>query len=247
MIATVSRDGLFTMSNAVNKIIITSLRCLLTEYPNTICDIAEAMKDCQQVQARVIMNKYAEATGTSRSLSRQIRWYMNGVKLTAIDLTIGDMHPGCDKDHKSVHPWQQLEHLRSAYVTLTGPMLGLNQETLTLAKSDRFLDKAIQEVKKSINDTDILFAIVTSRMDVSQCVDELLSDANSNSPVYITTDNLSKWVRTDGHGIVSPHAIFYDESKADQYQGAPKGNRAYGAYLTRGLLVIVLQVLGFIH
>merc|ERR1712032_629755 len=130
-------------------------------------------------------------------------------------MIISKKHPQCDLDHRVVSPWQQRPHLVSGYTMLVGEALGL--DSVTSAKSDRFLELALAEIGE-VDPNDLLQKL-KSGMSLKSWLQLLIADINNqaeDADRLIGRDCIFKWVR-DNMSLESALSIFYDEDRQSEY------------------------------
>ena len=110
--------------SSLNRIIIPALRYIISQVqrwdplaPKRVVllrNLVEAMQECQQVQARVILRIYSDLTAQTATLDSQLQYSLVHYKEAALHILITTYHaPSCDWDHTKVDPQQQRAHLMS--------------------------------------------------------------------------------------------------------------------------------------
>ena len=110
--------------SSLNRIIIPALRYIISQVqrwdplaPKRVVllrNLVEAMQECQQVQARVILRIYSDLTAQTATLDSQLQYSLVHYKDAALHILITQYHaPSCDWDHTKVDPQQQRAHLMS--------------------------------------------------------------------------------------------------------------------------------------
>lgn len=264
MIQTVYEMGLFTLSGNVNAEIVPAIRYIFQIMndlrPNdpkrvaSLTRLAEAMMDCQQVQAREILRIYGDLTNQTQTLDRQIRYFFLKHKEAALEHFMSVHHPKCDLDHTRVPPSQQRAHLKSAYITLLASDFGLG--AVHAAQSDRFVHGALQEVNtvwRKKGGTKGILQTLKSQPSLPQFVTELCSDINNQSASadrLINREVIFRWA-ADNMKDMNAHHVFYDEERANEFAfqdpAKPNAENQFQPFLSHRVLLDVLLRMGFVR
>jgi hypothetical protein len=209
--------------------------------------LALACQDCQQVQAREILRIFGDLTSQSATFEEQLRYSLVREKELSLNCHISHRHPRCDLDHTMVQPCQQRVHLFSGYVSLIGEAFGL--DSLTAARSDRFLDGALREIDRV--DTAALMAELKSGMSVADWLRTLLADINNQAESadrLIDRGCLFKWMHASMG--TDAHLIFYDPDRAAEFAGQvpakPTEANTFQPFLSCRVLVEILLTAGML-
>lgn len=210
--------------------------------------LALACQDCQQVQAREIMRIFGDLTSQCATLDQQLKYSLIRQKEAALNCIISQRHPRCDLDHTKVQPWQQRVHLFSGYVSIIGEAIGF--DSVTAAKSDRFLSQANHEIGKL--DEAALVKQLRSGMSVKEWLQCLLADINNQAEVadrLIDRGCIFKWVRTHMSDAAA-YLVFYDEDRSEEFVGQypkqPSPANQFEPFLSSKVLVQILLKAGML-
>jgi hypothetical protein len=229
MMASWYTQGLFmhgSPESPVNSLVIPAARHIfarMAELPpqhpkrvDCLRTLAAACQDCQQVQAREILRIFGDLTSQNATLEEQFKYSLVREKEAALNRHISRRHPRCDLDHTQVRPHQQRVHLFSGYASLIGDGFGL--DSVTAARSDRFLSEALQEIGRV--DAPALMAQLRSDLSVKDWLQTLLADINNQTDTadrLVDRGCLFKWA----HASMAEDAylIFYDPGRAREFVG----------------------------
>merc|ERR1712050_532652 len=219
-----------------------------TKRVDVLTTLALACQDCQQVQAREIMRIFGDLTSQNASLEQQLKYSLVREKETAINCLISQKHPGCDLDHTRVQPWQQRVHLFSGYVSLVGEKFGL--DSVTTAKSDRFLGQALVEI--GTLDVETVLSDLRSSMCVKNWLQLLLADVNNQSESadrLLDRSCIFNWVQAN-MSDEDAHLVFFDSDRAaefaDQEPVCPETVNQFQPFLSWKVLVQILLGAGML-
>lgn len=254
-------DGLFMHgppTSSLNSMIIPAIRHIISVMANLppqhpkrvdcLSTLAYSCQDCQQVQAREVLRIFGDLTAQNATLEGQLMYSLLRLKEVALNCYISRVHPKCDSAHTTVSSWQQRAHLWSAYVVLIGESFGL--DGITAARSDRFLSQAQGEIGQV--DAKTLVGQLRQNLSVEEWLCVLLADINNQAEGadrLIDRDCIFKWAQTN-MSSEKAHCVFYDEDRdtdyAEQEPRKPTQNNLFQPFLSRGVLVDMLKVAGFL-
>jgi hypothetical protein len=263
IISSIYTGGLSTMSQNINSEIIPAIHYIFhianglkakdNKRVSMLQRLADAMLDCQQIQAREILRIYGDLTCQSQTLESQTQYFLLKLKENALDQFITMMHVGCDLDHTKTVPGKQRAHLKSAYIDLLGREFGL--EAVEAAKEDRFLAEARHEIQNGIwagVGMPVILLRLKRTLVLQLFVGYLLADINNQSKTaerLINRDVIFKWAETH-LSKTEAHRVFYDEDRAADYEGQtpskPTEANQYQPFLSQKLLLQILLTMGFI-
>jgi len=263
ILGSIYSSGLSTMSQNINTEIIPALHYIIhvangmkakdAKRISMLQRLADAMMDCQQIQAREILRIYGDLTCQSQTLETQTHYFLLKQKENALDQFITMMHVGCDLDHTQTTPGKQRAHLKSAYIDLLGREFGL--EAVEAAKEDRFLTEARSEIQNGVwagVGMPVILLRLKRTMSLPIFVGYLLADINNQSKTaerLINRDVIFKWAETN-MSKQDAHLVFYDEDRAADYEGQtpnkPVEANKYQPFLSQKLLLRMLLTMGFI-
>lgn len=263
IISSIYTGGLSTMSQNINSEIIPAIRYIFhiasglkakdPKRVGMLQRLADAMLDCQQIQAREILRIYGDLTCQSQTLETQTHYFLLKLKENALDQFITMMHVGCDLDHTQTVPGKQRAHLKSAYIDLLGKEFGL--EAVEAAKEDRFLTEARHEIQNGVwagVGMPVILLRLKRTLALPMFVGYLLADVNNQSKTaerLINRDVIFKWAETN-MSKTEAHRVFYDEERAGDYEGQtpskPTEANKYQPFLSQKLLLQMLLTMGFI-
>lgn len=261
MISSIYSSGLSTMSQNINSEIVPAIRYIFhvanglkAKDPKRVAmlqRLADAMLDCQQIQAREILRIYGDLTCQTQTFETQTQYFLLKLKENALDQFITMMHQGCDLDHTKTVPGKQRAHLKSAYIDLLGKEFGL--EAVEAAKEDRFLNEARSEIQNGVwagVGMPVILLRLKRTLSLPMFVDYLLADINNQSKAaerLINRGVIFKWVEKN---LSNAHRVFYDEERAGDYAGQtpskPEEANKYEPFLSQKLLLQMLLTMGFI-
>jgi hypothetical protein len=264
MISGIYQSGLSTMSSTINAEIVPALRYIFhvanglkpkdVKRVAMLQRIADAMMDCQQVQAREILRIYGDLTCQSQTLETQIHYFLLKQKEDALDRFITQIHVGCDLDHTKTGPGKQRAHLKSAYIDMLGKDFGL--EAVEAAKEDRFLNEARHELETGVwagVGVKVIMKRLKNELSLPIFVGYLLADINNQSKGaerLINRECIFEWVKKN-MSKDEAHRVFYDEDRAADYAGQtpakPLEENKYQPFLSQKLLLQMLLTIGFIQ
>eukprot|EP00051_Salpingoeca_urceolata_P028292 m.486113 g.486113 ORF g.486113 m.486113 type:complete len:447 (+) comp24184_c0_seq1:89-1429(+) len=196
--------------------------------------LAESYQSCQAEQARVIDFLFGTLSGRDQGLREQILAVVDSQKQQVLDLVINLQNPSLHTATAG-SPAMQLAHLQSRYLMDIGETLTLRG--IAAASLDRCAPPPLS--KKQREQAVKLFRNHFSVGDVCQA---LVADVNHQDPDAERTiyrDTLGRWAgEAAQHGFDS-HSIYYDEEKADQYEGKPA--EPYQPFLRNDVALQILK------
>jgi len=260
-------SGLFTLGTAsspINRQVIPAFRYIFHAAnemkPKDIARVAmlrklaEAVQDCQQVQAREILRIFGDLTNQNQTFESQIQYLLLKQKEETLDRFISQFHKDCDEDHTKVKPAQQRAHLKSAYIDMLGEQLGL--EAVEAARGDRFLPEVRKELANGVwggVKVEAIFKMLTRQLSLELFIQYLLADINNqsdNADRLINKDCIFKWVEKN-MSLENANKVFWDEDRAHEYVGMdpckPLDKNKFHPFLSQKFLLRILTEMEFIE
>lgn len=267
IIGGIYQKGLFTLggpTSGINKQVIPAIRYIFHAAnemkPKDINRVAmlrklaEAVQDCQQVQAREILRIFGDLTNQNQTFESQIQYLLLKQKEETLDRFISQFHKDCDEDHTKVKPAQQRAHLKSAYLDMLGDQFGL--EAVEAARGDRFLNDVRKELDNGVwggVSVSAIFLMLRKQLSIELFIQYILADINNqsdNADRLLDRDCIFKWVEKN-MSTDDAHLVFWDEDRVKEFEGQdpnkPADKNKFNPFLSQKFLLRILVEMKFIE
>ncbi|RAP32625.1 hypothetical protein DID75_04505 [Candidatus Marinamargulisbacteria bacterium SCGC AG-410-N11] len=228
-----------------------------------LAKLLEGMKGCQLGMITCIRKLYfdlfaPETKTTKGQLNIELNTLINRYKQNILSQYIKEKHPDCETTLPRERAFKQFSHLKNAYqVLLKGT---LNLPNLNIAKSDRFLEKSKEEIRKQhpmTNDTPQ--KNILNKIKISSFIQLMLDDINKNSqnfPRTIQLKTLEFWAYDRTLPERFKHkdpleSITWQENNKheffnEQTPNKPNEERSHRAFLSPQMCIDILTELNLI-
>mmetsp|Transcript_98226 Transcript_98226/g.219287 ORF Transcript_98226/g.219287 Transcript_98226/m.219287 type:complete len:392 (-) Transcript_98226:41-1216(-) len=197
--------------------------------------LAEAFQSCQAEQGRTIDVLFGQLSGRDASFKEQVLALVDNFKDLTLEAVVHALNPGA-KHASDSNPGLQAPHITSAYLEVVGPELGLRG--MAAASSDYNRPRGVKRCQ--------VLAAFHERFSLQELAGALAADVNqasADADRIVDRELLAKWAAeaaAASAGAFDAHSIFFDEERAQHFEGRPAPGDEFQPFLSRRVAMQVL-------
>lgn len=197
--------------------------------------LAEAYQSCQAEQGRMIDTLYGKISGRDAALQDQVLALVDSFKALCLEAVVHKLNPDA-AGMSDAYPHRQAPHIYSAYLLAVGEELGLRGTRAAMSDYNR---------PQHVNRQQVLEAF-KEQWSIRDLAAALVADVNQqaeDAERVIGRDMLAKWAAATAEKSdrsFNAHSIYYDEDRAEEYEGKPEEGNEYQPFLRCDVAVGVL-------